>query len=447
MSELVRKPKFFRRAHNVFANKVLLDLENMKRVKHSRRQQIWETGKADYGFEGIEDSFITQTDGDAGLGTASMYQQAGFNSVGVIQTGTEDVDNKKLYGFHEAGPVTSTEAEEEYGDDGFDNFQYADDFNPEIVDIVYPEDFDMEPAQSDVGVPVSIAMNEDDDAGRMRPGTSAAQQRVETASGAHRTASSSASVRFSSTPIPPPGVMAETTGTRPGTSAGASAPRGQTETQQQRKAIELYEQMRSEESSSPSMALPSRPTTTSLTAASSSSRTTSSRKKKKKKGQLPPARKRRAYNRSTFFELLLDTIEVPDPHAPRFGMLRTSPSRQGSRVRSRSPIARAASQGTVALATDPGAGYLPSNKPHTATAGLSTAFSSLSVAATNTITQTATGTSTAGGTAEYTGSSSNQEDEALEEDPIDGDPYDKWETRSIKRAMTGDKREKAKDYR
>ena len=42
---------------------------------------------------------------------ASMYQQAGFNSV-VVQTGTEDVDNKKLYGFHEAGPVTSTEAEE-----------------------------------------------------------------------------------------------------------------------------------------------------------------------------------------------------------------------------------------------------------------------------------------------------------------------------------------------
>ena len=68
MSELVRKPKFFRRAHNVFTNKVLLDLENMKRVKHSRRQQIWETGKADYGFEGIEDSFITQTDGDAALG-------------------------------------------------------------------------------------------------------------------------------------------------------------------------------------------------------------------------------------------------------------------------------------------------------------------------------------------------------------------------------------------
>ena len=443
MSELVRKPKFFRRAHNVFTNKVLLDLENSKRIKNSRRQQIWETGKADYGFEGIEDSFITQTDGEAGLGTASLYHEAGFNNVGVIRTGTQEITDKKLYGFHEAGPVTSTEAEDDYGDEGFDNFQYADDFNPEMVETVYPEDFNMDPAQSNESTLVPIQMNEDD-AGMMRPGTSAAQQRADTASGGHRTASSSASVRFSSTPIPPPGVMVEAMGNRPGTSAGASAPREQ----QQYKAMELYEQMRSEDLSSPSAPLPNRPAKTSLTTATTSSSKTKNKKKTKK---LAPARKRRAYNRSTFFELLLDTMEVPDPHAPRFGMLRTSPSRHGSRARSRSPIARAASQGTTASVTDQGGRYLPSNKPHTASAGLSTAFSSLSVAATETLTQTATGTSSAGGPVAYTEATlrSNQDDEASfeEDDPIANDPFDKWDLRSVERAMTGDKRERAKDYR
>jgi hypothetical protein len=34
-----------------------------------------------------------------------------------------------------------------------------------------------------------------------------------------------------------------------------------------------------------------------------------------------------------------------------------------------------------------------------------------------------------------------------EEEPVAGDPFDKWDGASIRRAMTGDKRSRAKDYR
>ena len=83
-------------------------------------------------------------------------------------------------------------------------------------------------------------------------------------------------------------------------------------------------------------------------------------------------------------------------------------------------------------------------KPHTAT-DLSAALSSLTVGATGTLTQTATGAARLETT---TGASlsSNQEQEA-EDESVPGDPFDKWEMGSVKRAMTGDRRTRAKDYR
>ena len=41
-------PKFFKRAANVFNNKVLLDLEQMKLTRNERRERIWKEGKAEY---------------------------------------------------------------------------------------------------------------------------------------------------------------------------------------------------------------------------------------------------------------------------------------------------------------------------------------------------------------------------------------------------------------
>ena len=215
-------------------------------------------------------------------------------------------------------------------------------------------------------------------------------------------------------------------GARPGTSAGTVS---RSQTQQESDLIQDYEILAGRDSISANTQ--SRPTTSSMTAASSDLKN-----KKKKKKHLPPARKRRAYNRSTFFELLLDTMEVPNPHAPRFGMLRTSPSRVGNRKRgSDSRLTR------EGLSTDPGAGY---TKPNTA-ADISRGLSSLTVGGSATLTQTKTWTAPAT-TNSVTGQSSNQEDEG-EDEPIAGDPFDKWDMGSVERAMTGEKYYKPKDYR
>ena len=212
-----------------FANKVLLDLENSKRIKNTRRQQIWETGKADYGFEGLEDSFITQTDGDAGLACASMFQEAGFNNVSSAlyqesigeDTGVVKAGQNKLLGFHEMGQATTQNAggDEEYGEEESDNFQYAEmDFNPEMVETIYPEDFGVDAEQlGDSGEPVSLPVDDNKHDATL---ALLLAQRAGTASGGNRTASSSASARFSN-PIPPPGMGVDTSsGARPGTSAG-----------------------------------------------------------------------------------------------------------------------------------------------------------------------------------------------------------------------------------
>ena len=100
-SELKMRPKFFKRAHNVFTNKVLLDLRNTSLARNRRREQIWTTGKADYGFEGLEDSFVTQVG-------PSMYEHAGFDgnpqqaSPGHTDRNTKIIGagKKKLSGFH-----------------------------------------------------------------------------------------------------------------------------------------------------------------------------------------------------------------------------------------------------------------------------------------------------------------------------------------------------------
>jgi hypothetical protein len=396
----------------VFTNKVLLDLENVKLTRNRRRDQIWETGKADYGFEGLEDSFVTQHhditmhgDGDGDGEGGSMYRQAGFSAVqGVVGNNSS---NQTLHGFHEAGSTVRTavassngdnnnnnnnnnnssssegDNNESYEDDGFDNFQYADDFNPDVVESVYAEEFDLSedhgggngglesgiagleagsmalPPDSSIGISGSMEIT-------MRPGTSANALRVGSASGGSRAATSSASVRFGSPAVPPPGMavaMDMDRGPRPGTSAGGNYnpkyphsggndKRQQQQQQQQptstpngsstnkvstHRAQQLYDQMRGDDNNgnnSYNESCSGRPATTSGTSYATTATHTSldsqgnvKPKRKGKKGKkgrnLPPARKKKAFNRSTFFELLLDTVEVPGPHAPRFGMLRT----------------------------------------------------------------------------------------------------------------------------
>ena len=53
-SEMKRKVKFFKRAHNVFANKILLDMQKNVATKNERRERIWRDGKIEYGFDHLE---------------------------------------------------------------------------------------------------------------------------------------------------------------------------------------------------------------------------------------------------------------------------------------------------------------------------------------------------------------------------------------------------------
>ena len=47
-------PKFFKRAANVFNNKVLMDLEQMKLTRNDRRAKLWTAGKAEHGFASLD---------------------------------------------------------------------------------------------------------------------------------------------------------------------------------------------------------------------------------------------------------------------------------------------------------------------------------------------------------------------------------------------------------
>jgi len=78
-ASMKRKPKFFKRAHNVFANKVLMDLEAMKRTRNERRQQIWEAGKKSTGFEDLERSSSNNMD-MGGMSRSTAFESHGFDA-------------------------------------------------------------------------------------------------------------------------------------------------------------------------------------------------------------------------------------------------------------------------------------------------------------------------------------------------------------------------------
>lgn len=547
ISELKMRPKFFKRAHNVFTNKVLLDLKETSQARNRRREQIWTTGKADYGFEGLEDSFVTQT-------SPSMFEHAGFDghtqqapsghqerSVQIIGA------SKKTFDGLNTEPIDADATNDNEGG-GFDNFQYADDFNPEVI-----ETYDNDAFEADTGGYGQLAVTYPGGVNpAARPDTSASQAREQMGDGRPDT---TASVRFAPQPLVPPHHQAEA-GVRPSTSTGDSRSHSALAQQQyhhqtyhgavhsnlnlthlnahhaldykdkegQRHQyldptssrmhhdygmVHIEPHMRVAEdhtsasahtlghaSSEPHVAFGrnaeplappkggyhhyfDKPNTTAVEEAHAhyhghhgvpehyygqehepyspmpralqlhkemlakeltektrqlSNMTSASvdhkKKKKKRKGLLPPQRKRKAFSRITFFEALLDTMEVPSPHVPRFGMLKTSPSRNSSRNRSRSQI-RTYTAGRPATTSS-------SLEVSDMIAGLS----SVSI------------TDTAGHGVPYTsetlmqGSQEEQrgEDED-EEEPIPGDPFDKWDEGSVERAMTGDNRARKTGYR
>ena len=121
-------------------------------------------------------------------------------------------------------------------------------------------------------------------------------------------------------------------------------------------------------------------------------------------------------------------MEVPGPNAPRFGMLRTSPSRNHSRQRSRSPLNSST--------------RLPSSRTWEVS-DLTTGLSNTSITDTQGVPYTS----------EYLSQDSQeqlhvqQHQDDDEEEAIPNDPFDKWDEVSLERAMTGDKSSRKVDYR
>jgi hypothetical protein len=133
-AELKMKVKFFKRAHHVFANKILLDLEQMKITRNERRQKIWTQGKKDLGFESM-DSFV---------GIESSVE--GFRPF----PGDAERAATASHGSNSFTPAQSQStffllpSDGRLGDESFayggDDFEVAEDYNPSVVETKFPAD-------------------------------------------------------------------------------------------------------------------------------------------------------------------------------------------------------------------------------------------------------------------------------------------------------------------
>jgi len=183
-----------------------------------------------------------------------------------------------------------SQIEDKTNGDGFENFLYADDFNPiEIEKTSFTDGTDQYDAEFDgfeVNTPILSTRV---------PSSATSGLRLSATSGSGRSESS--------------------LGARPSTStitAPGSAFSSSSTTIQNSKS--LQEEVETKMQSAPKNRL-----NTTMSTISISSQSTRTRRKKK------DSRRRKAFNQSTLFECLLDTLEIPNPNAPRFGML--SPSR------------------------------------------------------------------------------------------------------------------------
>ena len=326
MSELKRKAKFFRKAHNVFANKVLLDLENMKLTRNKRRDAIWNKGKKDTGFEDLEDSIQNNMNGE----------KKSLDSF-LLRGTSENVDGNN---------------NEEDGGGGFDNFLYSDDFNP--IEIEKPAFENANPYDADFD---DFEVNTPTLSTRAPSSASKGFRPPNKTYGLSESSFSSSGERPSTSTV-----------TAPGSTAFPSTDR----------AVHIQKETHEEETKLLSNDKNALNTTTVSAISKTGSQSTRRRKKK-------DSRRRKAFNQSTLFECLLDTMEIPAPHAPRFGMM--SPSKtERDRTVTLSPSTLAS----------------PIKKMNTEEMTVTTAVASMN--------------------------------------------EDKWDTHSVERAMTGDKPSRPKRY-
>jgi len=278
------KKEFFKRAHNVFFNKVLVELDEQKRERRDRRERIWTEGKKQLGFEDAFNvgSFSFMDDKDT-----VKEGEKGFESIEFDASYADDVFEgegevaKRMPVVHEAG------AEE--GGVGGEN----------VASLVAPATNPPSPPlpKRNLQVNTSIAAT----GPSLSPTTSP--------------------INLGHSKLPG---LTSATLLRESLSRASTA-------HSNRQASN-----KSRASSKPSTSNPNPNPNPNPSPSSNSNSTPGS----------TPGRRRRAFNRMTFFECLLDTLPVPDPHAPRYGQLQ-SPIRVTRRAASTTAEAMGAAAGST----------------------------------------------------------------------------------------------------
>ena len=379
-AEIKMKKRFFLRASHVFNNKVLLDLEQMKLTRNERRQRIWTKGKKDHGFEGLEESFIGIESGMDTFPGASMSR--GDSQRAMTASNPTSNQQPQSHFFLKEGDGRLGADAGAYSDD---YFEVADDFNASWVDSKVPagleEDYGTE--QFELSTPVlsaTIPTKIPD-----RPTTSAAQatrlnstypppatsyggrsnspvveddlrvgmQRRLQAENNYLIAEEEANFVPVSTSLSDIAYRAvgrvpaaETTSSRP-TSAESKAETviADVKVEETQASSAMKNLFFTQGSSSKAneevkddaveykavgvkfgcadnaMAVQSKALT--ATASTTLSKISKFSVSKKQSTGIAPARVRGAFSRETYFECLFDTIDIPEPHAARFGMMQS----------------------------------------------------------------------------------------------------------------------------
>ena len=266
-AELRFRKEFFKRAHNVFFNKVLVELDEQKRERRERREKIWTQGKRQLGFA---DAFNVGSISLMGDKDMVKEGESGFESIEFDDSYAEDFEGevaKKIPVVHEAG------AEEGGGGGGGDNVECS-------ASLVVPATNPPSPPlpKRNLQISTSIAASSPS----LSPTTSP--------------------INISHSKLPR---LTSATLLRESLSRASTA-------QSNRQASN-----KSRASSKPSTSRPNPNPSPSSNSIPGST----------------PSRQRRPFSRMTFFECLLDTLPVPDPHAPRYGQLQ-SPIRVTQRTAS-----------------------------------------------------------------------------------------------------------------
>lgn len=251
------KKAFFKRAHNVFFNKVLCELDSQRKEKSLRHERIWTEGKRQLGFP--EDSFL----GGGSISSSGVGSKYPGGSLGKFESGKfESVPVDYLEDAFESETVLSAEPATLTSIPASMPVLKEDDEEYNVATLLYENGIQITP-------PSPLDINAVNDWGEFNRTTTAANNKSSSSSSSSGRGESRATQEQHQSPVKHPSLL-----------------------------LESISQTLSRAS----------------TAASSSSG-------KRRKKTVSKQRQRQAFNRMTFFECLLDNMHVPEPKVPRYGQL------------------------------------------------------------------------------------------------------------------------------